>query len=78
MNENEVLLKKIRLFSIYISNWICQKVPAEIVKTSKFCYRHKVQEPPSPPLCFSHTTANHSPTAHCGFTLIGDQKQTFI
>ena len=31
-----------------------------------------------PPLCFSQTTANHPPTAHCGFTLIGNQKQTII
>ena len=63
---------------VHISNWICQKVPAEIVKTCKFCCRHKVQMPPSPPLCFGHTTANHPPTAHCGFTLISDQKQTII
>ena len=38
----------------------------------------KYKKPPSPPLCFGHTAANHPPTAHCGFTLIGDQKQTII
>ena len=43
---------KYELFNI--SNWICQKVPAEIVKTSKFCCRHKEQKPNSPPLCLSH------------------------
>ena len=64
---------------IYISNWICQKVAAEIVKTSQFCCRHKLKEKlPSPPLCFGQTTANHPPTPQCGFTLIGDQKQTII
>ena len=57
----------------------CQKVPAEIVKTSQFCYRHKVKKKLlSPPLCFGQTTANHHPTPHCGFTLTGDQKQTII
>ena len=29
--------------SIYISNWICQKVAAQIVKTSQFCCRHKLK-----------------------------------
>ena len=63
----------------YISHWICQKVPAESVRTSQFCYRHKLQEKlPSPPLCFGQTTNNHLPTPQCGFTLIGDQKQTII
>ena len=38
----------------------------------------KYKSLPSPPLCFGHTTANHPPTAHCVFTLIGDQKQTII
>ena len=35
---------------IYISNWICQKVPAEIVKTSQFRCCHKVKKsyPPHP------------------------------
>ena len=33
---------------------------------------------PSPPLCFGQTTANHHPTPHCGFTLIGNQKKTII
>ena len=33
---------------------------------------------PTPPLCFSHTLANHPPTAHSGLTLIGDEKQTII
>ena len=52
---------------------------AEIVKTSQFCCRHKLKEKlPSPPLCFGQTTANHPPTPQCGFTLIGDQKQTII
>ena len=51
-------------------------MPTEILKTSKFCCRHKIQKPPSPPLRFGNTTANHPPSAHCGFTLIGDQKQT--
>ena len=60
-----------------ISDWICQNMPAEILKTSKFCCRHRVQKPPCPPLCFGHTTANHQPTAHSGFILI-DQKQTII
>ena len=36
----------------------------------------QVQKPPSPPLRFGNTTANHPPSANCGFTLIGDQKQT--
>ena len=62
-----------------ISDWICQKVPAEIVKTSQFCCPHKVQtEPPSPPLCLGHRAANQPPTTHCGFTLIGDPKQIII
>ena len=62
-----------------MSKWICQKVATEIVKTSQFCYRHKLKEKlPSPPLCFGHTTANHLPTPQCGFTLIGDQKQIII
>ena len=40
---------------------------------------HKLKEKlPSPPLCFGHTTANHLPTAQCGLTLIGDQKQIII
>ena len=38
----------------------------------------KYKSLPSPPLCFGHTTANHPPTAHCWFTLFGDQKQTII
>ena len=29
---------------VCISNWICQKVPVEMVKASQFCYRHKVQK----------------------------------
>ena len=36
------------------------------------------KQQPFPPLCFGQTTANHHPTPHCGFTLIGDQKQTII
>ena len=32
----------------YISNWICQKVPAEMVKTSQFCCRHKIQKATHP------------------------------
>ena len=64
---------------IYIYNWICQKVAAEIVKTSQFCWGQKLKEKlPSPPLCFGQTTANHLPTPQCGFTLIGDQKQIII
>ena len=66
------------LSCVYISNCISQKVPAEIVETTKLCCSHKVQKPASPPLCFAHTTANHPATAHCGLTLIGDQKQTIM
>ena len=62
-----------------ISDWICKKVPGEIVKTSQFCCPYKVQtEPPSPPLCPGHRAANQPPTTHCGFTLIGDPKQIII
>ena len=51
----------------------------EIVKTSQYCCCHKVKKKlPFPPLCFGQTTANHQPTPQCGFTLIGDQKQTII
>ena len=63
----------------YISNWICQKVAAGIVKTSQFCCHHEVQKVTLPsPVLWSHSCPNHPPTAHCGFTLIGDQKQTII
>ena len=66
-------------FLYFISNWIRQKVPVEVVKPSQFCCRHKVlKKLSSPPLCFGQTTANHHPTPHCGLTLIGDQKQTII
>ena len=62
-----------------MSNWICQKVAAEIVKTSQFCWGQTLKEKlPSPPLCFGQTTANHLPTPQCGFTLIGDQEQIII
>ena len=65
--------------SIDLSNWICQKVPEEIVKPSQFCCRHKVKKKlPFPPPCFGQTTANHHPTPHCGLTLIGNQRQTII
>ena len=70
--------KKQNAYYINISKWIGQRVPAEIVKTTKFCCRHKVRKPPSSPLCFGHTAANHPTTSHFGFTLIGDQRQTII
>ena len=58
---------------IYLTNWICQKVPAEMVKTSQFCCRDKVQKAT---LHLGLTVANQPPTAHCGTTVTGDQKQT--
>ena len=51
---------------------------AEIVKTGKFCSRHKLEKLSLPTHVLWSQTANHPPTAHCGFTLIGDQKQTII
>ena len=51
----------------------------EIVKTSQFCFRQpSTKAPPCPSLCSGHTTTNHPPTAHCGLTLMGDQKKTII
>ena len=38
----------------------------------------KYKKPPTPPLCLGHRAANQPPTAHCGTTLTGDQKQTII
>ena len=46
-----------------ISNWICQKVAAEIVKTSKFCCRHKEQKATLPtPVPWSHSCQS---ATHC-------------
>ena len=58
-----------------ISNWICQRCLQKFWKQANSA-AVQVQKPPSPPLRFGNTTANHPPSANCGFTLIGDQKQT--
>ena len=49
--------------NLQISNWICQKVAAEIVKTSQFCCRHKVQKATLPtPVLWSHSCQS---ATHC-------------
>ena len=50
---------------MYISNGICQKVPAEILKTSKFCCRHKVQKATLPtPVLKSHSQLRITHSLH--------------
>ena len=54
-------------------------MPAEICQNNQIPLQSQSTKATLPtPVLIAHTTANHPATAHCGLTLIGDQKQTII
>ena len=73
-----IMITSIAQISIYMQQYISTCNNIYLPEFANSAAVPKYKKPPSPPLCFGHTAANHPPTAQCGFTLIGDQKKTVI